>query len=161
MSKVSEIDLSKVGNIDRSKTGTPVLPIDESTANTSTNKNKIPLTKTKSLSWKRLVRTFTTNKTSTSIDTTNWKPIGMKIVEQSYNWSFKSECRIFTKLLSYKNQTVERYGIPSVWYMGDLLKKFHAIGMTLGSVSLAEKHEECNGQFDPINSLVVFYQVVC
>lgn len=93
----------------------------------------------------------------TNIDT-KWKPIAMKIMINSD--LFNSECQIYTKLLADKNQTLEQYGITAVWYKGDLLGKYHAIGMTFCDVSIWNKFQENGKVLDSIDLMVVFYQVV-
>lgn len=102
------------------------------------------------------------NKTGTSTTNSNWTPIAMKFVQFSRfkTFYFQKEFRIFTQLLAYKNQTVERYGIPAVWYKGDLLNKFHAIGMSLCDVSMMEKQQEYDGKLHPIDVMVTLYQSV-
>lgn len=131
--------------------------------NFTKNKNGITsniLNKNTSMTWKHLISTLTTRRSDIHIKTSNWKPIAMKIISQCDTSTFEDEFRIYTKLLAFKNESVERYGIPSVWYKGSLLNKFDAIGMTLCSVSIMEKLKKNGGQLDPIDLMVVFYQVV-
>lgn len=80
----------------------------------------------------------------------------MKFVNKSE--AFAGENKIYLKLLAYKNQTVEHYGIPAMWYQGVIYRSYYGIGMTLCSTSLAKKRQ--NGKLSPINLMVVFYQTV-
>lgn len=95
---------------------------------------------------------------STSLETRNWKTIAMKISKRSNR--FKREFKLFARLLAYKNETVDNYGIPTVWYRGAFMEKYYAIGMTLCETSIFNKFRENGGKLEPINLLVVFYQVV-
>lgn len=43
------------------------------------------------------------------------------------------------KLLAYKNQTVEYYGIPAMWFAGVFLEGYYAVGLTLCTKKNAKK----------------------
>lgn len=73
---------------------------------------------------------------------------------------FEREQRIYMRLKAYKNKSVEQYGIPSVWFKGELMKKAYAIGMTLCEASIYDKKNEYGGKLEDVDLLVVFYQVV-
>lgn len=89
-----------------------------------------------------------------------WKIVAMKCMEGSVYSSFERECKIYTQLLADKNQTVEQYGIPAVWYKGNILRYNLAIGLTYCDVSISDKQEKNHGKLNPINLMVFFYQAV-
>lgn len=153
------IDYNKVKGLDLSK----IVISKQIKVDNVTNKNKN--TSNTPTENKFLNEKHSPQNPNTPTNTTDWKPIAMKIVKikKFKTIYFKKECKIFTKLLADKNQTVEKYGIPAVWYKGNLLNQFHAIAMTLCSVSLASLEDErikLHGQFGPIDTMIVFYQVV-
>lgn len=84
----------------------------------------------------------------------------MKVIETDSYISFERECKIYTKLLAYKNQTIEQYGIPAIWYKDVILRNYPAIGMTLCDVSIWNKQKINDGKLNAINLMVVFYQAV-
>lgn len=89
----------------------------------------------------------------------NWKPVAMKIVKHDNLLTFERECTVLTKLMAYKNKTVEQYGILAMWYKGDLLNKFYAIGMTQCETSIMDKKDKY-GKLTSTDLMIVLYQVV-
>lgn len=61
---------------------------------------------------------LTNSRPSTPTNATNWKQIAVKIVPfgRFKTLYIEKKFKIFIKLLAYKNQTVEQYGIPVIWY---------------------------------------------
>lgn len=66
------------------------------------------------------------------------------------------------RLLAYKNETVEQFGVTAMYFKGAFLKKYSAIGMTLCNETIFDKISQLDSleSFDPIDRLAFFYQAV-
>lgn len=87
-------------------------------------------------------------------------PVAIKFVAIEHAEHVDREYRMFEILGAIGNATVERYGIPAVYYRGIVLDKYDAVAMTLLGKSIFEKFHELKGKISPISVLLVFQKAV-
>lgn len=87
------------------------------------------------------------------------RPVAVKFIESSNKASAEQEYRIYSYLHAIDNSTVERFGIPTVYYYGKW-EDFIVIAITL--CNRGSLNDYCD-DFDleiPLNNLIVFRQFV-
>lgn len=84
------------------------------------------------------------------------RPVAIKFVDSSNEHAAQREYTIYSNLHAIDNATVERFGIPAVYYYGKW-EEFIVMAITLCEGSLNDRE---NDFAFPLNALIVFQQFV-
>lgn len=66
----------------------------------------------------------------------------------------------YTALHAFKNETVEDYGILTLYFNCFVFEKYHAIGLTLCDALITDKKYKTGRYMSELNLLCAFYQAV-